>query len=169
MSHDPKILFRLQRDRLHHTDMVCIRTIQEIVDAASTMMTKECKNVEYPYLLFGGGGDPLCNPNKWKVFHDNTLSDDKELIVFEGLYHECLNESEPHQKKVCQKLIEWLQQRCQIYQYEQTERLQQKLLSSQQSNGDTKLKTSSSSNTKQSRSKPSGTIMNLLNNDQADK
>eukprot|EP00484_Ammonia_sp_Unknown_P028563 CAMPEP_0197036466 /NCGR_PEP_ID=MMETSP1384-20130603/13965_1 /TAXON_ID=29189 /ORGANISM="Ammonia sp." /LENGTH=400 /DNA_ID=CAMNT_0042466647 /DNA_START=35 /DNA_END=1237 /DNA_ORIENTATION=+ len=117
LSHDPKVLYRLQRDPLHHTDMICIRTIQEIVDAASSMMT-ECRNVEYPYLLLGGHSDPLCNPSKWKVFHDNTLSDDKELIMFEGLYHECLNETEPHQKQVCIKIVEWLEQRCQIYEHE---------------------------------------------------
>ena len=121
LSHDPKILYRLQRDRLHHLDMVCIRTIQEMVDAASKMMNIECKNIKYPYLIFGGGDDPLCNPNKWKVFHDETASDDKELIVFEGLYHECLNEIEPHQKKVCKKIIEWLDQRCQIYEYDQNQ------------------------------------------------
>jgi len=147
LSHDPKVLYRLQRDRLHHTDMVCIRTIQEIVDAASNMINIESKNIEYPYLLFGGGDDPLCNPNKWKTFHDSTLSDDKELNVFEGLYHECLNETEPHQKKVCKKIIEWLQQRCQIYQYEQN-----------QLNGNSN---SSSSRTTQMKK---STIMNVMEN-----
>lgn len=99
--------------------MVCIRTIQELVDAASKMITAECKEVEYPYLLFGGGGDEICNPNKWKVFHDGTRSEDKELVVFEGLFHECLNETEPQQKIVTQKVIEWLEQRCQVFQYAQ--------------------------------------------------
>ena len=121
LSHDPKILYRLQRDTLHIKDMICIRTINEIVDAAANMVNVESPNVEYPYLLFGGGDDALCNPNLWKVFHDQTLSDDKELLVFEGLFHECLNETEPHQKKVCNKIIEWLSQRCEIYEYEKRE------------------------------------------------
>jgi len=119
LSHDPKILYRIQRDSLHHNDMVCIRTIQELVDAASKMITAECKEVEYPYLLFGGGGDEICNPNKWKVYHDGTRSEDKELVVFEGLFHECLNETEPQQKIVTQKVIEWLEQRCEVFQYAQ--------------------------------------------------
>ena len=99
--------------------MVCIRTIQELVDAASKLITVESKAVEYPYLLFGGGSDALCNPNKWKVFHDETRSEDKELVVFEGLFHECLNETEPQQKIVTEKVIEWLEQRCQVFQFEE--------------------------------------------------
>jgi len=118
LSHDAKILYRLQRDTLHHTDMVCIRTVQELVDAGSKMIESECKNIRFPYLLFGGGDDPLCNPIRWKTFHDQTKSNDKELIVFEGLYHECLNEEQVQQKKVCHKIVEWLEQRCQIYQYD---------------------------------------------------
>ena len=94
--------------------MVCIRTIQELVDAASSMMATESKKVEYPYLLFGGGDDPLCDPTKWRLFHQHTQSEDKELVTFDGLFHECLNETEPQQKRVSAKVIQWLEARCSV-------------------------------------------------------
>eukprot|EP01084_Bolivina_argentea_P042841 78972_1 len=118
LSHDPKVLYRLQRDALHHTDMVCIRTIKEMVDAGTNMCNIDASDVHYPYLLFGGRDDPLCDANKWDMFHDKTQTnkEDKELNVFEGLYHECLNETQPQQHQVCQTIIKWLLKRTQIYQ-----------------------------------------------------
>ena len=98
--------------------MIPIRTIQTLVDAATNMLDVESKNIKYDYLLFGGRDDPLCNANKWKTFHDKTQSYDKELVVFEGLYHECINETEPHQKKVIKRISDWISQRCQIYEYD---------------------------------------------------
>ena len=96
--------------------MVCMRTVQELVDAATQMITVESKKVEYPYLIFGGASDELCNASKWKVFDEGTRSEDKEFTVFEGLFHECLNETEPQQKIVTKKVIEWLERRCEAFQ-----------------------------------------------------
>lgn len=62
--------------------------------------------IELPILFAHGTQDKLVNADASKRLHDRVGSQDKTLKMYEGLYHEILNE--PERDQVMQDMIDWL-------------------------------------------------------------
>ncbi|ETO19328.1 putative hydrolase [Reticulomyxa filosa] len=112
LSSDPSVYYRVENDPLHVKQKMTIRLGAELIRAAEEMRQNFHK-IEFPFYIFGGTSDTLCNSEYWDVFYQ-TAKTPKELkhkSFFNGLLHEALNEKEQEQKKVLEQAIEWLVER----------------------------------------------------------
>ena len=64
---------------------------------------------KYPCLILHGGGDQIVAPDSSKYFYDHISSTDKQLKIYEGLYHEILNE--PEKDTVIEDIRLWIEAR----------------------------------------------------------
>ncbi len=60
----------------------------------------------YPVIILHGSEDKLSEPSASVNFHKNISSSDKTLKMYEGLYHEILNE--PEKEIVAKDIISWV-------------------------------------------------------------
>jgi alpha-beta hydrolase superfamily lysophospholipase len=67
------------------------------------------KKVHYPILILHGGADMLIFPQNAHHLYDNISSTDKEVKVYENLYHEILNEKA--KDEVIEDIHEWIEKR----------------------------------------------------------
>jgi acylglycerol lipase len=64
-----------------------------------------------PVLILSGTADRLSDPEGSKQLYERAQSKDKTLKLYEGFYHEILNETE--KEKVLKDMVEWLDGRWQ--------------------------------------------------------
>jgi acylglycerol lipase len=69
----------------------------------------DASNVEWPFLLLQGSNDLLVDPEGAKRFYRLAKSADKELKMYEGLYHEVFNE--PEREMVIADMVAWIDAR----------------------------------------------------------
>ncbi len=50
------------------------------------------RNISCPILILHGGSDMIVSPDDARNLYENVSSQDKEMKIYEGLYHEILNE-----------------------------------------------------------------------------
>jgi alpha-beta hydrolase superfamily lysophospholipase len=63
----------------------------------------------YPCLILHGGGDQIVFPEASRYLYDHVTSADKQLRIYEGLYHEILNE--PERETVLADIHQWIEAR----------------------------------------------------------
>ena len=68
-------------------------------------------NYKYPCLILHGGGDKIVTPDSSKYFYDHISSTDKQLKIYEDLYHEILNE--PEKDTIIENIRLWIEDRIQ--------------------------------------------------------
>ena len=69
----------------------------------------EAGRITMPTLILQGGGDLIADPEGTRDLFDALGAKDKTLRVYEGLYHEVLNE--PEKDRVLDDLVTWLDER----------------------------------------------------------
>jgi len=69
----------------------------------------QAPKVEWPFLLMQGSKDLLIDPEGAREFYRLAKSSDKELKMYEGLYHEVFNE--PEREMVIADMLAWLDAR----------------------------------------------------------
>lgn len=67
------------------------------------------KNFTDPCLILHGGADQIVAPVNSELLYQNISSTDKELKIYDGLYHEIMNE--PDKEKVLQDICSWIASR----------------------------------------------------------
>jgi acylglycerol lipase len=92
LSHDPKVVEAYVNDPLVYRK-ITVRLAAEILTNQEKMDTV-ARDFRVPCLLMHGGDDEVCDPNGTEQFFQNILIQDKELKIYEGLYHEIFNEKE---------------------------------------------------------------------------
>jgi alpha-beta hydrolase superfamily lysophospholipase len=70
------------------------------VDAEGHLLT-------LPVLIFHGTADRLADPDGSRDLYDRLVTSHKQLSLFEGVYHEALNDL--NQERVMSGIVEWLQ------------------------------------------------------------
>jgi lysophospholipase len=65
--------------------------------------------VTQPFLLVHGTADKLVPHKAGVLFHDRAASEDKSIKLYEGLYHEVMNE--PEREQVLDDIVGWLDAR----------------------------------------------------------
>jgi len=70
---------------------------------------RNLKKVHYPVLILHGGADMIIFPQNAHHLYDNISSTDKEVKVYEGLYHEILNEKA--KDEVIEDIHGWIEKR----------------------------------------------------------
>ncbi|MGB3634958.1 MAG: lysophospholipase [Rubrobacteraceae bacterium] len=108
LSHLPEVIEAARKDPLSNERPAPARTGYEILRAMRRIRERS-HELTLPILIMHGTGDHLTNPDGSKKLYKQAASEDKELKLYEGLYHELLNETE--QERVLEDITLWLDER----------------------------------------------------------
>ena len=107
LSHDLRVVRAYAKDPLV-SRFVTVQLGQAILKnlEQTTALAQKIKN---PLLLVHGTADRVCHPQATARFYEEVPFQDKEIRLYEGLYHELLNESTKEQ--VFGDIAQWLEKR----------------------------------------------------------
>lgn len=108
LSHDPEVMLKYNADELVYSKAIPARTGAELI-AMMESIQANMSNFDFPVLLMHGTEDHLTNVEGSKMLYEKATSSDKTLKLYEGFYHELLNEVE--KEKVMQDIVEWINAR----------------------------------------------------------
>jgi acylglycerol lipase len=111
ISRDPKVIESYDNDPLNYRGGTPARTGAEMV-RATKIMQERMGEIDLPLLIMHGTEDRLANIDGSRQLQERARSSDKSLKLYEGLYHEILNE--PEKDQVMTDIIEWMDARCRI-------------------------------------------------------
>ena len=104
LTHDKELLKAYSKDPLifHKISARLYRELKTMVDRKNEIAGK----LILPVLMLQAGEDHIVSKDRAVEFYDQTRSLDKELEVYDGFYHEILNEV--GREKVFARLSGWL-------------------------------------------------------------
>jgi alpha-beta hydrolase superfamily lysophospholipase len=108
VSRDPKVVEDYQNDPLNLKEYATWLMSEVFLRGARWLMNNVGSYV-YPCLILHGGADQIVTPVASWYFHEHIGSKDKEIKVYEGLYHEILNE--PEKNVVLEDVHAWIEKR----------------------------------------------------------
>ncbi len=108
VSRDPDVVRAYEKDPLVYHSGVRARTGTEILDTMDRLHER-LEQVTLPFLVLHGSQDKLTDCQGSRDLHARAASTDKTIHIYDGLYHETLNE--PERAQVLSDLISWLDAR----------------------------------------------------------
>ena len=90
-SRDPLFVDSMNNDPLIKGESEPTQTARVMIDAA-TRLHREFPLIKLPVLILHGTDDKATNPSGSQFFYDNAGSTDKTLKLYEGHYHDLLND-----------------------------------------------------------------------------
>ena len=90
-SRDPLVVDAMNNDPLIKGESEPTQTARVMIDAASRL-NEEFPLIKLPVLILHGTADKATNPSGSQFFYDTTGSTDKTLKLYEGHYHDLLND-----------------------------------------------------------------------------
>jgi acylglycerol lipase len=108
VSRDPEVVRSYVEDPLVHHGRLPARTVGEIAAAVAAFPAR-VPELTLPLLVMHGTGDRIVPKAASLMVHDGALSEDKQLELYDGLYHEILNE--PEQQQVLDDIVAWIRAR----------------------------------------------------------
>lgn len=105
ISRDPQVIAAYLDDPLIHKGNTSARLAFELFKAMQHVHDN-AKQIKLPLLILQGTDDVIVHPEGAQTFFDATASLDKNLKLYQGLYHEVFNELEKEQ--VFSDFIQWL-------------------------------------------------------------
>lgn len=106
LSHDQAVVDAYVNDPLVH-DRVSSRWFMEFVRAGADSLRRAAE-LTMPLLVIHGADDRIVDLRGSKEVIKNASSLDKQFYLFEGLYHETMNEASPEREKVINSIREWI-------------------------------------------------------------
>jgi len=107
-SRDPAVVKAMNDDPLIANETQPTRTVAELARADERLRT-EFKSIMLPLLILHGTADKATKPSGSQVFYDSAGSGDKTLELYEGHYHDLLNDI--GREEVLSDIIEWIEAR----------------------------------------------------------
>ncbi len=92
LSHDEYVVEAYENDPLVH-DKISARFYTEFTNTAEECMNRSLE-LRMPLLVFHGKDDPIVDYRGSETVFQNASSVGKELHIFDGFYHETMNETE---------------------------------------------------------------------------
>lgn len=105
VSRDPEVVKWYDNDPLNYRGGVPARTGAEI-NRATKCIQSQMESIELPLLIMHGTADRLADPEASKKLYSRANSKDKTLKLYEGSYHEILND--PEKARVMDDMMKWL-------------------------------------------------------------
>jgi len=105
VSRDPAVVDKYRNDPLVFTGKVTARLVEQLFREMA-WVRDQLERIRLPILILHGSEDGLTSPEGSKSLHEKAGSDNKKLIIYEGLYHEVYNE--PEQEEVMNDVVNWL-------------------------------------------------------------
>jgi acylglycerol lipase len=90
-SRDPLVVDSMNNDPLIKGESQPAQTAKVMINAASRL-NEEFPLIKLPVLILHGTEDKATNPSGSQFFYDTTGSTDKTLKLYEGHYHDLLND-----------------------------------------------------------------------------
>ena len=106
VSRDPSVVQAYVSDSLVHRGKATARLAAEMLKAMQTI-TAQAARITLPILIVQGSADKLVNPAGAQMLYDAVSSFDKEIKIYDGLYHEVFNE--PEHDMVLRDVEIWLE------------------------------------------------------------
>ncbi|MET0463376.1 MAG: lysophospholipase [Chitinophagaceae bacterium] len=107
-SRDMAVVNAMTNDPLTINEKQPVKTMQQLL-LASAFMKKEISRITLPLLLLHGTADRATKPSGSKYIMQHVSSIDRELKLYEGHYHDLLNDLD--NEVVLNDIISWLTQR----------------------------------------------------------
>ncbi len=107
VSRDPEVVKAYREDPLVLKEFTT-KLMGEVFIRGARWLVENMGRYEYPCLILHGGGDQIVPAEASRYFHGHIASIDKTLKIYEGLYHEILNE--PEKETVLSDIHTWLAQ-----------------------------------------------------------
>jgi lysophospholipase len=108
VSRDPKVVARYDSDPLNFRGKMPAGLVAAMIRAAR-VIEERMEAVDQPLLIMHGTADALTRPEGSEALYRRAISADKTLKLYEGLYHEILNE--PEKDQVLADIAAWLDAR----------------------------------------------------------
>lgn len=106
LSHDQKVVQAYIDDPLVH-DLVSSRWYTEFTAAGQECLGRAAE-LRLPLLIIHGKEDGIVDFQGSETIMQKASSEEKELYLLEGLYHETMNETEEEKKKVLEIISTWI-------------------------------------------------------------
>jgi len=107
-SRDPKVVEIMNSDPLIVHEVQPTQTVAEMV-RADERLKKEFPNITLPVLILHGTKDKATKPSGSQHFYDRASSKDKTLKLYEGHYHDLLNDLD--KEIVMADILHWIDDR----------------------------------------------------------
>ncbi len=108
VSRDAAEVEAYRTDPLVHHGKLPIRTVAEIA-AATEAFPGQVGSLTLPLLLVHGSEDRLVSVQGSRMVYERASSEDKMLEIYDGLFHEVLNELPEDRARVLADIVAWLQ------------------------------------------------------------
>jgi acylglycerol lipase len=108
VSRDPAVVKAYQTDPLVYAGAIPAATGMAMITAI-TYIQQQMEAFQLPLLIVQGTADRLVNPEGSKQLYARAGASDKTLKLYDGLYHEVLNE--PEKEQILAEIVEWLDKR----------------------------------------------------------
>ncbi|NQV15533.1 alpha/beta hydrolase [bacterium] len=105
ISRDPKVVEDYDSDPLNYRGSILARTGAEMLNSTKKI-SSQAASITLPILIMHGTSDKLADVSGSEMLFDKVSSDDKTLKLYDGLYHEILNE--PEREHIKRDMIQWL-------------------------------------------------------------
>jgi len=113
ISRDPQEVEAYRTDPLVHHGKLPLRTVAEIA-AATEVFPKQIPSLTLPLLLLHGSEDRLAPARGSRMVYERASSEDKTLKIYDGLFHEVLNELPEDRERVTADVVGWLDAHTQL-------------------------------------------------------
>lgn len=110
ITHDDDVRQAQRDDPLYYSGRIPARTGHEIVQAGKYVQ-QHMHALTLPFYVFQGTADQVVDPQGARRLYAHAASKDKTLRLYDGLFHETLNERLPDRRRVLEEMTEWLVQR----------------------------------------------------------
>ncbi len=108
VSRDPQVVIDYENDPLVFRGKVTARLVTELF-AAMKRVVANAVSIRLPLLIMHGSVDSLTAVEGSKLLYEKVSSGDKKIVIYDGLYHEILNE--PEKQDVITDILQWLEPR----------------------------------------------------------
>lgn len=108
LSRNPKVKPAYEADPYIYHGGTPARTGDQILKSTAYVQAN-FEKVKLPILITHGGADKLADPKGSQWMYDRVSSSDKQLKIFDGLYHEIMHE--PEKAEVFETMKKWLSSR----------------------------------------------------------
>ena len=105
-SRDPAVVKAMNDDPLIANETQPTRTVAELARADERLRT-EFPSITLPLLILHGTGDKAAKPSGSQTFYDTAGSTDKTIELYEGHYHDLLNDI--GREEVLAGIVEWIE------------------------------------------------------------
>jgi alpha-beta hydrolase superfamily lysophospholipase len=105
ISRDPAVVRAYESDPLVYHSKMTAKTIAAIFTAISAIHT-HWHLIQVPLLILHGTADRLVPPDGSQWLYEQAGSANKQIQLYEGLYHELLNE--PEKEAIEQRILAWM-------------------------------------------------------------